>query len=219
MPHAGPQFRCPFRDGCGTMPYAMNSLLAGVFLSLLAVARLSAAEDRYNPLSVGLRWEAAVELTTPDGEVIQGTAVREITGTEEISGRTYFKSVTRLSGIPGLSQFTTYRRRAKDGIYAINGFDAKRREYLETGLPLAVGKTWTAKPSEHETMEFKVERQEKVQVNGRTHDECLKVVYHSSGAAPSGHFYLAPGSGNVSETLEQGGATYRFTLKQLSGGE
>ena len=175
-------------------------------------------KDIYNPLSVGLRWEADVDLTTPDGSVFHGTAVREITGTEVIDGKTYFKSVTRFTGLPGMNQFTTYRRKTPDGIYAINGFDPQKHEYLETGLPLTVGKTWTAAIDTDKTI-FTVEKEETVSVGDRKYEKCLKVVYRSNGPSPSGHFYLAPNTGNVMETLKQGGATFQFTLKSFNNSQ
>jgi hypothetical protein len=197
----------------GTMKQAVILLL----LYLVSVAVTHADEDIYNPLSVGLRWEASVDLTAPDGRTIHGSAIREIAGTEVIAGKTYFKSVTRFNDIPGMTQFTTYRRKTKDGIYAINGHDPEKREYLETGLPLSVGKTWTATSTDKETTVFSVERQETVTVRNRKYEKCFKVSYRSDGLSPSGYFYLAPNIGNVIETFKQGGATFQFTLKSFTG--
>jgi len=195
----------------------MKQTVILLLLHLVSVAVTHAGEDIYNPLSVGLRWEASVDFTTPDGRTIHGTAIREIAGTEVIAGTTYFKSVTRFNDIPGMTQFTTYRRKTKDGIYAINGFDPQKREYLETGLPLSVGKTWTAAPSDKEKTVFSVESQETVTVGNRKYEKCFKVNYRSDGPSPSGYFYLAPNIGNAIETLKQGGATFQFTLKSFSG--
>ena len=153
---------------------------------------------------------------TPDGHVMHGTAIREITGTEIIAGQTYFKSVTRFTDIPGMTQFTTYRRKSKDGIYAINGIDPLKREYLETGLPLVAGKTWTVTTTDNEKTVFSVEPEETVTIGDRKYKKCFKVVYRSEGSSPSGFFYLAPNTGNVIETLKQGGATFKFTLKSFS---
>lgn len=199
--------------------FKMKRTLSLVFCWCACIASLHAYDDIYNPLSVGLRWEANIHLKTPDGRTIQGTSIREITGTEIIGGKTYFKSVTRFNNIPGMTQFTTYRRKAEDGIYAINGFDLKKREYFETGLPLAVGKTWTATATDNEKTTFTVESQETITIGESKYEKCFKVVYRSDGQSPSGHFYLAPNVGNVAETLKQGGATFQFTLKSFNEGK
>jgi len=197
----------------------MKQTIISLLLCFISVNSTHAVEDVYNPLSVGMRWEASVDMTTPDGRTNRGTVIREITGTEVIAGKTYFKSVTRFTDIPGMTRFTTYRRKAEDGIYAMSSLDPHKREYLETGLPLEVGRTWTVTISDTEKTVYSVEARETVTVGDRKYEKCFKVSYRSNGLAPSGYFYLAPNIGNVTETLRQGGATLQFKLKSFSGGK
>ncbi len=187
-----------------------------IFIAHLAGATALALDDEHDPLAVGLHWEASVELKFPDGKTVNGTATREITGTAIIDGKTYFKSETHFIGIRGIPSTTTYRRKADDGTYAFQGSDPTKREYLETSYPLAVGKTWTSQFSDTLNTVFTVESEETVTVDGQKYEKCLKVKYISTGTAPSGHFYLAPGVGNVMETFQVGDLTIYILLKSFS---
>ena len=152
---------------------------------------------------------------TEAGRVLHGTMTREITGTTNITGKSYFVSATRFTGLPGMDPFTTYRRKAADGIYAINGFDPQQREYLETALPLAVGKKWTAVTDDKTVIT--VDAQEDISVGGQKYEKCLKIVSRADGRSPGGTSYLVPNVGTVRDTSKQGGATFEFTLKSFSG--
>ena len=89
--HRTPGLRCGFNASIigpasvssavrGSDPTMKSTLL--IFVLTILISPLSrAAEDIYNPLKVGLRWELAVVLTTPAGRVLHGTMTREITGT------------------------------------------------------------------------------------------------------------------------------------------
>jgi hypothetical protein len=141
--------------------------------------------------------------------------IREITGTESIAGKTYFVSATSFVGLPGMDKFTTYRRKASDGIYTINGWDPTKREYLETALPLGVGKKWTAVTDDKTVVS--VEAQEDLTVGDKKYQKCFKIVSRADGSSPSGTYYSAPNIGNVKDSVKQGGATYEFTLKAFRG--
>ncbi len=70
-----------------------------------------AAGDDYVPLALGQRRVAAVEMIAADGTTTRGRIVREVVGTEDIDGRTYFKEVATVTSVPFLNDFTTYRRK------------------------------------------------------------------------------------------------------------
>ncbi len=193
----------------------MNKIFFSIILIIATALAARGAEDVYNPIAVGLRWEHSVVLTMPDGRTFNGTMTREITGTKVIAGKTYFVSYTRFSGLPGMQPFTTYRRKAADGIYAINGFDPKKREYLETALPLSVGKTWQAVTDD--TTTITVAAQEDLTVGDRKYEKCFKIVSSADGLSPSGTYYLAPNIGNIRDSSKQGGATFEFTLTKFTG--
>jgi hypothetical protein len=188
-------------------------LVTGLLMSVLPPAQ-AAMEESPDPLAVGNRWEASMEISAPNRPVMRGKAHREITGTEMLNGKLYFVSVTRFSGLEGFQGWTTFRRQAEDGIRAIYASDPEKREYLETALPLKVGRTWTMSTSAGHTL-FRVTERETVKVGKREYKDCFKLMYDSTGTLPRGHFYLAPGIGNVSETFEQNGAMFRITLESF----
>jgi len=171
-----------------------------------------------DPLAVGSKWEASVEVTAPDGSVQRGKAHRAIIGVESGRGTNYVVSVTQFSGLPGLGGFRTYRRRAEDGIHAINAADPEQIEYFETALPLETGRTWTASSRAGHTL-FRVTGRESIKIGRREYKDCFRVEYDSTGAMPHGHFYLAPGIGNVSESFAVGGAKFRVTLDSFERGK
>ncbi len=187
-----------------------------LFLACWAAAAAAQEAADYNPLAVGLRWTAAVTMTKPDGSTVQGTATREITGTEVIGGKTYFVSETSVSGIPGMGAFTTYRRKAADGIFSIDGSDASRTERLETALPLAVGKKWEAPSAAGGKVFFEVEAQEAATAGKRKFEKCFKITWRSEDGAMSGQFHLAPNAGNVLETTKSAGTTLQFVIDSLT---
>jgi len=184
-------------------------------LALCAVAGARAEQDLYNPLAVGLRWDVDVEMKTPGGATVQGSAVREITGTETINNLSYFVVRTSFTGLPNMRNMTMYRRKTARGIYAINAVDKEKREYLEAVLPLNVGQSW-------KTVIFSsvivstVEAKESVTAGGKTYENCIKVIYKTDNG-PSGSYYQAPDVGNVLETTAIDGAVFKFTLKSFSG--
>lgn len=191
------------------------SHLALLCLLSLSLLPARADDDTYNPIAVGLRWLADVTMTTPDGRTVQGKAIREITGTEVINGKTYFTSVSKVDGIPLFKPFTTYRRKTAEGVFAISASDPKKLEYLETALPLAVGKTWEVS-SDKGRMFFTVEAQEAVTVGKVKYEKCFKLAYRAEGTPFSGHFHLAPNVGNVTETMKVGAATLIFTNQSFT---
>lgn len=179
-----------------------------------AAAAAAEGEDDYHPLEVGLVWTADVTTTAPSGKVIRGTATREITGTKEIDGKTYFISVTSAQNVPGFQAFTTYQRKQPDGIYAIRESDPEKKEYLEMPLPLVLGKTWDM-PAEKGKLNFHVENLETVQVGATNHRNCFKISYRSDAFDFSSTYYLAPGIGNIMEQMKVGAGSMIFTHKAL----
>jgi hypothetical protein len=185
-------------------------------LSAVAGPVHAAEQDLYNPLGVGLRWDVDVELTTPGGKIVQGSAVREITGTEQVNGLTYFVVTTTFKDLPQMKDFTMYRRKTTRGVFAINSMDKEKREVMEAALPLTVGQTWKT-TIYTQVIVSTVEAKESVTAGGKTYADCMKVTYKADGNGASGTYYQAPDVGNVLETTSIGGSTFKFTLKSFSG--
>lgn len=196
--------------------FMMRRFLFPLMLALGAVVTAHAEQDVYNPLAVGLRWDVDVEITPPGGKKIQGKAVREITGAQEINGGNYFVVTTTFSDLPGMDELTIYRRKSTRGIYAINALDKSKQEYLETVLPLTVGQTWQTVIFGM-TITSTVEGKESVKIDDKTYENCMRISYKSSDGKLNGTFYQAPDVGNVLETTSVDGKTLKFTLKKFSG--
>jgi hypothetical protein len=145
---------------------------------------------------------------------MQGTGIREITGTKEVGGKTYVVMKTTIEGIPGFGTFITYRRQQADGIYFISESDPKKQEFLEMPLPPTVGKSWEVRVAAGKFL-HRIEAVEAATVGETTHEKCLKVSYRSDTMDFSSYYHAAPGIGNVMETMSLGGGKIVFTHKAL----
>jgi len=186
------------------------------FLLLLTLAFFSAtaapaAEDLYHPLSVGLRWEVAVDVAYINGKASHGKAIRTITGTKTVEGKTYYVTTTQFEGMAEMQEFSTLRRKTAEGVYVINLTGEDRTERLETPLPLEVGKTWEAGDGVAKTI-YKVEKQETVRVGERTYEKSFRISYVTEGRGVKGSYVVAPRVGNIKEELTQEGNAYQFNL-------
>ncbi|QIF05818.1 hypothetical protein [Roseimicrobium sp. ORNL1] len=192
----------------------MLASLALFCAGIPATASAAEGEEDYQPLEVGLVWTADVTTTAPSGKVLRGIATREIIGTKEIDGKTYFISVTNAKNVPGITTFTTYQRKQPDGIYTIRESDPEKKEFLEMPLPLVLGKLWDI-PAEKGKLTFHIENLEAVQVGTTSHKNCFKISYRSDAFEFSSTYYLAPGIGNVMEQMKVGSGTMVFSHKSL----
>jgi hypothetical protein len=197
----------------------MKKPFALLLICLFSVALTKSDEDVYNPLGVGMRWEASLDITAPDGRVLHGTAIHEITGTKVISGKTYFVSMMKVEGIPGPPEMTAYRRKTASGVFMIEGKAIGKGEQLETALPLTVGKTWTRTTSEDEKIVYTVEKKGTISVDDQRYENSVKVAYTVEGKTRSGYFWLAPNIGNVEEQFQIGGVTFHFKTKSFKAGK
>ena len=197
----------------------MKTTLAFQFLLACLLSSARADDDIHNPIKVGMRWDASVAITVPDGSIVRGSARREITGTKVIDGKTYYVSATRFTGIRGWTEMTTYRRKTPEGIFAIRASDPNMEEYLETALPLVAGKTWKWNRKSGEKTVFTIGPPETVMVGEQKYTNCFKIAFRSDAPFPTGHFYLAPNVGNVSESFSQGPVSVQFKLTAFNEGQ
>ena len=183
---------------------------------LCSVAVVRAERDLYNPLAVGMRWDVDVEVTALDGKKTQGSVVREITGTQKVDLYTYFVVETSFTDLPKMRNFTIYRRKSTQGVYAISAIDKTKQENLESALPLEVGKSWKTSKGMM-VVTSTVEAKEPVKIGDHTYADCMKISYKSSDGKLSGTYWQAPDVGNVQEETKVDGTVFKFTLKKFSG--
>jgi hypothetical protein len=161
-------------------------------------------EDHY-----GLRLEYALMSSGQLSGVGRGRLVFRVDGQKVINGKTYFKEVVEISGIPGASSVTQYRRWDPQGIHTIEGSDETLTEYLETPFPVNVGDSWTAKRPKGE-VQYHADKIEPVQLPDRRLVRCLKLSYQDR--AGTGCSYYAPGIGQVAGVIQRPGVRVEFVL-------
>ena len=151
----------------------------------------------------------SIEYNVPPTGVQKGRLAIRVDGTETINGKSYSKELTVPSGIPGAPTQTRFVRRDKTGIYAINGDDSTKTEYLEIPLPVQVGSSWTSKSPRGE-LHYRAEAIEAAQLFDRSYENCLKVSFTSS--VGEGYACHAPGLGMVRSVIKASGVTMELTL-------
>ena len=182
---------------------------------LLAVSSCSEPEGAvYFPdFHKGAQLEYDMEYTRPFGGVATGTMVIRTEGDTTIGDKRYVRTVTVISGIPGLGQFVTYSRRAKDGMYQIDTTAVTATEVLVIPFPIGVGAAWSATLGGTRTSS-KVEALERLALVHRTYDDCLKVSANQTGpdGASQTTLWYARGVGLVKMVAQSRGVTMQFTL-------
>jgi len=155
-------------------------------------------EEYFLEPPIGARWEYSLENMVPFLGVQKGKVLRRVDGEETINGKTYFKTVTVFSGIPGRESYHYYWRKGPDGLYEIDGTDLP--EYLDTPLPLTVGMNWTVQyPNEQQ--KCSAEAIETVELFDRKYENCLKISF--AGEGYSGYSYYAPDVGLVKRVIKR----------------
>jgi hypothetical protein len=180
-------------------------ILTFFFLALSACSKQQQEGEMYFPKAVkGAQWEYAVRYSTPSGNQMGGMMIN-IGGEESINGKTYYKQITLIKGIPGPASRVSYNRRAKEGIYKIDDTTAAKREYLTTPFPLKVGDTWTTQTSDGQT-QFRAEKLETIELINKKYEKCLKITFQADKGLNhyEGVSYFAPGIGEVYSLLNLG---------------
>lgn len=108
-------------------------------------------------------------------DVSRGKMVITDAGEEQISGQTYRKQVKTYKGLPGVPTQVLYVRKTPTGIYAIDGEDQDKREYLAVPFPVTVGRSWT----DEKGRTYRVEGVETIEINGKAYRGCLKLSVSS----------------------------------------
>jgi len=169
--------------------------------------------DIYFPKgSNGSQWEYGVRYSAPEGTKM-GIMLIEIVGEETINGKTYYKQINSIKGIPGAGIRLGYYRRAKEGIYAIDDNTTYSRERLTTPFMIRIGDTWTAKTSDGQK-QFKAEKIETVEINDKRYKNCLKVSFKTDPGPQhiEGISYFAPKIGEVYSVFDIGKVKVDYAL-------
>ena len=189
-----------------------TNLTAAIAICLLLMASgcsKPTGEEYYPAPHDGARREYTIDYSALLVGVQKGRLAYRIDGTETINGKTYFKEIAVISGIPGVPAQTRYLRRDNLGMYAIDGDDKTKTEYLETPFPVQVGNSWTVKEPKGER-HYRTEAIETLELFDRKYDRCLKVS--CSSPEGEGYSYIAPGIGEVKGVFSGNGVTIEFTL-------
>ncbi len=182
-----------------------------VFLVLTSCSKQEA--EKYYPIPhKGASWEYSLEAKQGD-TVHKAKMSIHIDSEETINGKTYFKTVTAYSGMPGAEPDIEYERWTSEGIYAIDDKHKDMPEYLSTPFPLTVGKTWTTQAPDTQTQNSAVSI-ETLQLFDRKYENCLKISYKTQekGTNIEGSVYLSPGIGMVKTVAKGAQLILEFTL-------
>lgn len=186
--------------------------------------RLREADDIdgriYLPLVVGRVMHYDISWTPPVGEARPANATGDVQAQVEIAGKTYFKQVTKISGIPFSPTTVIYFRRAAEGIYQIFEGDESKPEWLYLPAKIRIGDRWSAKTVQGD-VEFTAAGIEDVDTPSGTYRDCLKlslVIKTPLGKATEDQ-WLAPGVGSVKQVDRNPLFSSTTLLKEVSGGE
>jgi hypothetical protein len=190
-----------------------RNLTATIFaILLLFLASPKVKGEEYFPKAMeGAEWEYSVEYgkhgTVPSVAIQKGKLLMRVVGEETINGKTYTKYQTVSSGISEVESLISYDRRSPEGIYWIDGEHKDSSEYLETPLPVSIGRSWAVqRPNIGLKKHCKAEAIETVEVLEHTYENCLKVSCYGRGRYGDyeAYSYYAPGIGEVKTVTKYG---------------
>lgn len=174
----------------------------------------------YLPLEVGRVMRYEVSWSPPVGETRSATAVGEVPAKVEIAGKTYYKQVTKISGIPFSPTTVVYYRPTPQGVYQILEGEEDRPEWLYLPRAIEVGDTWSASTS-HGELEFTAVGKEDVDTPSGDYRGCwrLSLVIKSPLGTVTEEQWLAPGVGFVKQVDRNPLFTSTTLLSKISGGD
>lgn len=186
-------------------------LLIFACLTLTVCSKPKGSEYFPSP-RIGSRSEFAIELGGLLG-VQHASMVSRVDEETTIQGKSYFKSVSTLSGIPGVDQQISYSRVTPEGVYVLDGDDLTKPEYLDTPFPVGVGNSWESIGPTSKS-NFSVVGVETVDTPTRTFKNCLRLTFkrQDKSGLTEGTQYLAPGIGLVRMVATASGVPMTFTL-------
>lgn len=174
----------------------------------------------YLPLAAGRVMHYDVSWTPPVGAAKSATATADVQGKVEIAGKSYFKQITRISGIPFSPTTVLYFRRAQDGVYQIFEGDESKPEWLYLPANIHIGDRWNATTAQGD-VEFTAAGIENVETPSGAYRDCLKlslVIKTPLGKATEDQ-WLAPGVGSVKQVDQNPLFSSTTMLMETSGGD
>ncbi|HJT35896.1 MAG TPA: hypothetical protein VJ783_27960 [Pirellulales bacterium] len=174
----------------------------------------------YLPLVVGRVMYYDISWTPPVGEAKSATATGDVQAQVEIAGKTYFKQVTKISGIPFSPTTVIYFRRAPEGVYQVFEGDESKPEWLYLPAKIKIGDRWSATTVQGD-VEFTASGIEDVETPSGTYRDCLKlslVIKTALGKATEDQ-WLAPGVGSVKQVDRNPLFSSTTVLKEVSDGD
>lgn len=174
----------------------------------------------YLPLVVGRVMHYDISWTPPVGEAKSATATADVQAQVEIAGKTYFKQVTKISGIPFSPTTVIYFRSAPEGIFQVFEGDESKPEWLYLPAKIKIGDHWSATTVQGD-VEFTATGIEDVETPGGTYRDCLKLslVIKTVLGKVTEDQWLAPGVGSVKQADRNPLFSSTTLLKDVSGGD
>lgn len=174
----------------------------------------------YLPLVVGRVMHYDISWIPPVGEVRSATATADVQAQVEIAGKTYFKQVTKISGIPFSPTTVIYFRSAPEGVFQVFEGDESKPEWPYLPAEIKIGDRWSATTVQGD-VEFTAKGIEDVETPSGTYRDCLKlslVIKTALGKATEDQ-WLAPGVGSVKQ-VDRNALFFSTTLlKEVTGSD
>jgi hypothetical protein len=198
------------------MKVKVFAALSVICVAFLCASTVSASEDYY-PLSIGSKKVMVMKIKQRDVSVTRKVE-EACVSTEMIKGKKYFKVIKGFPGFPS-KNVVFYIRKAKGGIFVIDGRYPDRIEEMLMKFPLTSGTTWTHVTRSGKTFTYRVVGRETVVVGGRKYENCVKV--HVRGVTGTGEFegysYISPAVGTVKAVKKRKGtASWGMTTELVS---
>ena len=194
--HAPPSLSLGSLGSYTTIPMKPIYLLCFAVLALLSGCSKPDSAD-YFPLTRTMRYEYSVEFSGPFGGTQKGRRVEQVTGTETIDGKDYFRVNLVFENMPWAQDRVEFRRTTPEGIYqrpSKNGTEA-----LTVPFPFKVGSTWSYSYGANYKCDITGSALEDFVSVSKTYKDCVKLYYKTP--YEEGFGYLARGIGPVGGSL------------------
>jgi hypothetical protein len=174
----------------------------------------------YFPLKEKLSWTYTAAYQLPLGANGTTTATTQITGTEKINDRVYFKMLNKVAIRSQVE--VLYYRKSDEGIYRVLGGDEAAGESLFLPAKPKVGDTWEGKLGKAK-LTYKAVATESIRsADGKEYANCLKITITGRAGGLAGNIndeqWFAPGVGVVRKIIRRSFLQTDAMLKEFDKG-
>jgi len=176
-------------------------------------------DDDYCPLALGQEAISTMTIIYPDGKMIEGILRDTIESEVVRDGKTYFRNRELTEGVPNGLNYTELLRKDEKAKYSIDERTRNAVEQIDDLLPFKVGSTWQHTVNGNR-LTLSVIEQSKVEVSGKTYDNCFRIHVVSADDRTVEDVWRAPHFGVVKVEVAYGnGVQMTVALKEFKPGK